>query len=196
MNPTTNNNTTNNNNNLELNQTNDLLNSTETLSLSLSGVMPLPLPLPAAPPLPPQPPQMVTVVPIDKDAPSSDNWYHGRLERLASEERLKQAKLPSAFLLRESERNSGSFVLSYLSLRSDVYHFKVITPQDYFYPFKIIFLIVKINEFFHYFQYISLTKNVSTKKYHAILKISIGLFKTYFFEFDIQFRDLSPFNVN
>lgn len=69
--------------------------------------------------------QMITVVPIDKDAPSSDNWYHGRLERLASEERLKQANIPSAFLLRESERNTGSFVLSYLSLKSEVYHFKI-----------------------------------------------------------------------
>lgn len=68
---------------------------------------------------------MITVVPIDKDAPSSDNWYHGRLERLTSEERLKQANVPSAFLLRESERNVGSFVLSYLSLKSDVYHFKI-----------------------------------------------------------------------
>lgn len=52
------------------------------------------------------------------------SWYHGRLSREQSEERLKQSNKPGGFLLRESERKTGSFVLSYLSLKLNVNHFK------------------------------------------------------------------------
>ncbi len=82
-----------------------------------AGISALSLPSP-----PPQ--QLITVVPIDKDAPSSENWFHGRLDRAASERRLREAGKPGGFLLRESERKSGSFVLSYLSLKCNAYHFK------------------------------------------------------------------------
>jgi Ras GTPase-activating protein 1 len=70
------------------------------------------------------PQQLITVVPIDKDAPGSENWFHGRLDRAASERRLREAGKLGGFLLRESERKSGSFVLSYLSLKCNAYHFK------------------------------------------------------------------------
>jgi Ras GTPase-activating protein 1 len=52
------------------------------------------------------------------------SWYHGRLDRLASEDRLKQANKQAGFLVRESERKPGSFVLSYFSFKSFIYHFK------------------------------------------------------------------------
>lgn len=72
-----------------------------------------------------QPQQIITVVPIEKDAPTPENWYHGRLDRVVSEERLKLSNKTAGFLVRESERKSGSFVLSYYSLKSSIYHFKI-----------------------------------------------------------------------
>ena len=52
------------------------------------------------------------------------SWYHGKLDRVKSEERLRQANRPGSFLVRESERKSGSYVLGYFSLNSHIYHFK------------------------------------------------------------------------
>ena len=52
------------------------------------------------------------------------SWYHGRLDRILSEERLRLANKPSGFLVRESDRKPGSFVLSYYSFKFQIYHFK------------------------------------------------------------------------
>ncbi len=93
-----------------------MFKATETsLADETTGISVLSLP----PPLP-----LINIMPIDKDAPSSDNWFHGRLDREESERRLHEAHQPGGFLLRESERKPGSFVLSYLSLKYNVYHFK------------------------------------------------------------------------
>ena len=50
--------------------------------------------------------------------------FHGRLDRQAAEERLSQKKQFGSFLLRESERKSGSFVLSYYG-RNGINHFRI-----------------------------------------------------------------------
>jgi hypothetical protein len=65
-----------------------------------------------------------TIVPIDKDAPSYDQWFHGQLSRLRSEELLRDEIKPGSFLLRESQKNSGAFVLSYHSFNGNIFHFK------------------------------------------------------------------------
>jgi Ras GTPase-activating protein 1 len=50
--------------------------------------------------------------------------FHGRLDRQAAEDRLNQTGRPGSFLLRESERKSGSYVLSYLG-RNGINHFRI-----------------------------------------------------------------------
>lgn len=52
------------------------------------------------------------------------SWYHGRLDRIRSEERLRLSNKPGAFLVRESDRKPGSFVLCYLSYKFSIFHFK------------------------------------------------------------------------
>lgn len=66
----------------------------------------------------------MTIVPIEKEAPSSDKWYHGRLDRQRAELILREFSKPGSFLVRESEKSSGSYVLSYLSFTSVIHHFK------------------------------------------------------------------------
>uniref|UniRef100_A0A8C9F0F3 SH2 domain-containing protein n=1 Tax=Pavo cristatus TaxID=9049 RepID=A0A8C9F0F3_PAVCR len=44
----------------------------------------------------------------------SFRWYHGKLDRTIAEERLRQAGKPGSYLIRESDRRPGSFVLSFL----------------------------------------------------------------------------------
>ena len=51
------------------------------------------------------------------------SWYHGRLDRAASEDRLRLYGKLGAYLIRESDRRPGSYVLSYHG-RSGVSHFK------------------------------------------------------------------------
>lgn len=51
-------------------------------------------------------------------------WYHGKLDRTIAEERLRQARNPGSYLIRESDRRPGSFVLSFLSMNSAVNHFR------------------------------------------------------------------------
>uniref|UniRef100_A0A674D9J7 Ras GTPase-activating protein 1 n=1 Tax=Salmo trutta TaxID=8032 RepID=A0A674D9J7_SALTR len=64
---------------------------------------------------------------------SSLRWYHGKLDRTIAEERLRQAKTPGSYLIRESDRRPGSFVLSFLSLTSVVNHFRIIAMcGDYY----------------------------------------------------------------
>ncbi|EMP41149.1 Ras GTPase-activating protein 1 [Chelonia mydas] len=50
-------------------------------------------------------------------------WYHGKLDRTIAEERLRQAGKPGSYLIRESDRRPGSFVLSFLSKTNVVNHF-------------------------------------------------------------------------
>jgi hypothetical protein len=68
----------------------------------------------------------VTIVPIDKEAPSSDLWYHGRLDRYQSEERLKESNKMRCFLIRESISRPGNYVLSYLALDGTFNHYKFV----------------------------------------------------------------------
>ncbi|KAL6087829.1 hypothetical protein STEG23_009565, partial [Scotinomys teguina] len=50
-------------------------------------------------------------------------WYHGKLDRTIAEERLRQAGKSGSYLIRESDRRPGSFVLSFLSQTNVVNHF-------------------------------------------------------------------------
>lgn len=56
--------------------------------------------------------------------PPFPRWYHGKLDRTIAEERLRQARNPGSYLIRESDRRPGSFVLSFLSMNSAVNHFR------------------------------------------------------------------------
>ncbi|XP_010781047.1 ras GTPase-activating protein 1-like [Notothenia coriiceps] len=60
-------------------------------------------------------------------------WYHGKLDRNIAEERLRQARSPGSYLIRESDRRPGSFVLSFLSVTNVVNHFRIIAMcGDYY----------------------------------------------------------------
>ncbi|XP_062873480.1 ras GTPase-activating protein 1 [Trichomycterus rosablanca] len=66
-------------------------------------------------------------------APPTNQWYHGKLDRTIAEERLRQAKTPGSYLIRESDRRPGSFVLSFLSMTNVVNHFRIIAMcGDYY----------------------------------------------------------------
>ena len=52
------------------------------------------------------------------------SWYHGKLDRRIAEERLLEVNVPGCFLVRESERKSGAYVLSFLSENSGTTHFR------------------------------------------------------------------------
>uniref|UniRef100_A0A8C5BLG7 RAS p21 protein activator 1 n=1 Tax=Gadus morhua TaxID=8049 RepID=A0A8C5BLG7_GADMO len=55
------------------------------------------------------------------------------LDRTIAEERLRQAKTPGSYLIRESDRRPGSFVLSFLSMTGVVNHFRIIAMcGDYY----------------------------------------------------------------
>ncbi|KAI1905358.1 hypothetical protein AGOR_G00015290 [Albula goreensis] len=105
------------------------------------------------PPLPPPPPPPVcgTLGTVDESdaldgqeyeeeevafpltAPPTNQWYHGKLDRTIAEERLRQARTPGSYLIRESDRRPGSFVLSFLSMTSMVNHFRIIAMcGDYY----------------------------------------------------------------
>uniref|UniRef100_A0A8C1DNS2 Ras GTPase-activating protein 1 n=1 Tax=Cyprinus carpio carpio TaxID=630221 RepID=A0A8C1DNS2_CYPCA len=63
----------------------------------------------------------------------SFRWYHGMLDRTIAEERLRQARTPGSYLIRESDRRPGSFVLSFLSVTNVVNHFRIIAMcGDYY----------------------------------------------------------------
>ncbi|XP_045538707.1 ras GTPase-activating protein 1 [Papilio machaon] len=57
-------------------------------------------------------------------APPESEWYHGRLDRYTSEERLWAASKQGSYLVRESDRKPGSYVLSYLG-RTGINHFRI-----------------------------------------------------------------------
>uniref|UniRef100_A0A8C9XN15 Ras GTPase-activating protein 1 n=1 Tax=Sander lucioperca TaxID=283035 RepID=A0A8C9XN15_SANLU len=66
-------------------------------------------------------------------APPTNQWYHGKLDRTIAEERLRQARNPGSYLIRESDRRPGSFVLSFLSVTNVVNHFRIIAMcGDYY----------------------------------------------------------------
>lgn len=50
-------------------------------------------------------------------------WYHGKLDRSIAEERLLNAGHPGGYLVRESERKPGSYVLSFYSV-TGITHFR------------------------------------------------------------------------
>ena len=56
--------------------------------------------------------------------PSSLSWYHGKLDRKTSEERLQKQGQPGSYLVRESERKHSQYSLSYLGI-SGISHFSV-----------------------------------------------------------------------
>ncbi|XP_011503859.1 PREDICTED: ras GTPase-activating protein 1 [Ceratosolen solmsi marchali] len=57
-------------------------------------------------------------------APPENQWYHGRLDRFSAEERLWDANKMGNYLVRESDRKPGSYVLSYLG-RTGINHFRI-----------------------------------------------------------------------
>uniref|UniRef100_UPI00398E4634 ras GTPase-activating protein 1-like isoform X2 n=1 Tax=Pristiophorus japonicus TaxID=55135 RepID=UPI00398E4634 len=66
-------------------------------------------------------------------APPTNQWYHGKLDRTIAEERLCQAGRSGSYLIRESDRRPGSFVLSFLSKTGVVNHFRIIAMcGDYY----------------------------------------------------------------
>uniref|UniRef100_A0A8C9VJI1 RAS p21 protein activator 1 n=1 Tax=Scleropages formosus TaxID=113540 RepID=A0A8C9VJI1_SCLFO len=107
---------------------------------------PEPLPLPASPPPPggsvdegdalesldgPEYEEEEVLFPLT--APPANQWYHGKLDRTMAEERLRQARTPGSYLIRESDRRPGSFVLSFLSISGAVNHFRIIAMcGDYY----------------------------------------------------------------
>lgn len=56
-------------------------------------------------------------------APPESEWYHGRLDRYSSEQRLRNAVQHGSYLVRESDRKPGSYVLSYLG-KTGINHFR------------------------------------------------------------------------
>ncbi|XP_069483685.1 ras GTPase-activating protein 1 isoform X1 [Ambystoma mexicanum] len=72
-------------------------------------------------------------VEIPLTAPAPNQWYHGKLDRTIAEDRLRQAEVPGSYLIRESDRRPGSFVLSFLSNTNVVNHFRIIAMcGDYY----------------------------------------------------------------
>nr|XP_018914787.1 PREDICTED: ras GTPase-activating protein 1-like isoform X2 [Bemisia tabaci] len=62
----------------------------------------------------------------------SNRWYHGRLDRYSAEERLWLAAKLGSYLMRESDRKPGSYVLSYLG-RTGINHFRITAVCGDFY---------------------------------------------------------------
>ena len=59
-------------------------------------------------------------------------WYHGRLDRYTSEQRLTQASRQGSYLIRESDRKPGSYVLSFLG-KTGINHFRITAVCGDFY---------------------------------------------------------------
>lgn len=68
----------------------------------------------------------------DAQIPPETQWYHGRLDRFQSEERLWAASRLGSYLVRESDRKPGSYVLSYLG-RTGINHFRITAVCGDFY---------------------------------------------------------------
>jgi Ras GTPase-activating protein 1 len=65
-------------------------------------------------------------------APSETLWYHGRLDRYQAEERLWLSNKLGSYLVRESDRKPGSYVLSFLG-RTGMNHFRITAVCGDFY---------------------------------------------------------------
>jgi Ras GTPase-activating protein 1 len=52
------------------------------------------------------------------------SWYHGKLDRKTSEERLMKQGKPGSYLVRKSERKHGQYSLSYIGLNG-ISHFSI-----------------------------------------------------------------------
>jgi Ras GTPase-activating protein 1 len=65
-------------------------------------------------------------------APPETEWYHGRLDRYSAEQRLKSTTKLGSYLIRESDRKPGSYVLSYLG-RTGINHFRITAVCGDFY---------------------------------------------------------------
>ncbi|XP_078070949.1 ras GTPase-activating protein 1-like [Mustelus asterias] len=112
------------------------------LSETVVGAVAAPAPLSGAPALPLPPDEVDSFdghefeeeeVEIPLTAPPTNQWYHGKLDRTIAEERLCQAGRPGSYLIRESDRRPGSFVLSFLSKTGMVNHFRIIAMcGDYY----------------------------------------------------------------
>ncbi|KAG8181735.1 hypothetical protein JTE90_028274 [Oedothorax gibbosus] len=61
---------------------------------------------------------------ISLTAPPQTQWYHGRLDRYSAELRLQAASKLGSYLIRESDRKPGSYVLSYLG-HTGINHFRI-----------------------------------------------------------------------
>lgn len=65
-------------------------------------------------------------------APPESEWYHGRLDRYSAESRLRGCGKLGSYLVRESDRKPGSYVLSYLG-RTGINHFRITAVCGDFY---------------------------------------------------------------
>jgi len=57
-------------------------------------------------------------------APPENEWYHGRLDRIVAEDRMRSANKIGGYLIRESDRKPGSYVLSFYG-RTGINHFRI-----------------------------------------------------------------------
>ncbi|KAG5672339.1 hypothetical protein PVAND_002472 [Polypedilum vanderplanki] len=64
--------------------------------------------------------------------PRTYGKYHGRLDRFSAEQRLKAAYKLGSYLVRESDRKPGSYVLSYLG-KTGINHFRIAAVCGDFY---------------------------------------------------------------
>jgi len=69
-------------------------------------------------------------------------WYHGRLDRFTAEERLWDASKMGSYLVRESDRKPGSYVLSYLG-RTGINHFRITAVCGDYYIGKVFELYIR-----------------------------------------------------
>ncbi|BFG00039.1 ras GTPase-activating protein 1 [Drosophila madeirensis] len=65
-------------------------------------------------------------------APPESEWYHGRLDRYSAESRLRGSSKLGSYLVRESDRKPGSYVLSYYG-RTGINHFRITAVCGDFY---------------------------------------------------------------
>ncbi|XP_014669624.1 PREDICTED: ras GTPase-activating protein 1-like [Priapulus caudatus] len=69
---------------------------------------------------------------VSLEAPPESQWYHGRLDRSTAEERLLATGSISTYLIRESDRKPGSYVLSYLGI-TGINHFRITSMCGVYY---------------------------------------------------------------
>ncbi|XP_065195342.1 ras GTPase-activating protein 1-like [Sycon ciliatum] len=66
------------------------------------------------------------------NAPPEREWYHGRLDRKTAEERLRRYGHPGSYLVRESDRQPGTYSLSFLGV-TGISHFRITTFAGQYY---------------------------------------------------------------